>query len=641
MGDARVITFLYGLAFFAMGTAVFARARPLRRERRARAFLWLAAFGLSHGFHEWLDLYGRVVGPHAGVRLIEATLAVLSFGCLLQFGLDLLTIESAARSRWVTHLSTLAVTGLLLALGLGLGERTLMVVGARFLAGAPGAWFAVVGLWRGRRHLFTGPGGTSRRARLIGTAMILFLGAYGLATLPGPRGDFFPANALNEVAFLQLLGVPIQVVRAILAVGVSAMALLSLDVFDRIEWQRLETQLAAATAAAERSYVSFRKMIEKSADGIGVFRDNRLVYANRAYSGLHGAADAGALLGQDLADTVHPDDRHHLDLLLAPSSSPGDARASADLRLAPRDGRTLEVELSAMALDFDGAPCVLINARDLTDRKRDTARTMHVDRMIAVGTLAAGVAHEINNPLTYVASNLGYLAQHLPGLISECAASRARQVTLAGGPGTGESTKVPVGELAAAVREALDGVSRVTMIVRDLKTFSRTAPQCHGPVDVRRVLDTVVRLATAETRHRARVVKDFAVVLPPVAAEETRLGQVFLNLLVNAAQAIPEGSAETNEIRLMACPAGAGRVMVEVRDTGAGIPVETLPRIFDPFFTTKPVGQGTGLGLSICRGIVEGLGGEIVVESQVGKGSVFRVILPAGVHTAAGPVVKG
>ena len=172
------------------------------------------------------------------------------------------------------------------------------------------------------------------------------------------------------------------------------------------------------------------------------------------------------------------------------------------------------------------------------------------------------------------------------------------------------------------------------LIVRDLKIFSRSDEDKTGAVDVRRVIESSLRMAWNEIRHRARLVKDYGDV-PPVEGNEGRLGQVFLNLIVNAAQAMPEGRADKNEIRVITKQDDHGRVVVEVRDTGSGIPESVISRIFDPFFTTKPIGVGTGLGLAICHRIVTALGGELTVESQVGKGSVFRTILPVAKGDAA------
>jgi signal transduction histidine kinase len=167
----------------------------------------------------------------------------------------------------------------------------------------------------------------------------------------------------------------------------------------------------------------------------------------------------------------------------------------------------------------------------------------------------------------------------------------------------------------------------VRHIVRDLRTLSRDEGDHLSEVDVCGVIESSLGLVRNELRHRARVVKDLEPV-PRVRASEGRLGQVLLNLLINALHALPSGQPNQNEVRVRV-RALAGQVIIEVRDTGCGIAPEVRDRIFDPFFTTKPVGMGTGLGLSICHGIVTSLGGEISVESELGRGSTFRISLPA------------
>jgi signal transduction histidine kinase len=244
------------------------------------------------------------------------------------------------------------------------------------------------------------------------------------------------------------------------------------------------------------------------------------------------------------------------------------------------------------------------------ERRRMQQQLLIADRMASVGTLAAGVAHEINNPLAAVVANLELMAKDITRLCEELdVADQFREV---------------LDEL----RDARDGADRLRHIVRDLKIFSRsTDEERRGPVNLKRVLESSLRMAWNEIRHRARLVKDYGDV-PPVEANDARLGQVFLNLIVNAAQAIREGNAEQNVIRVSTrMDEPSGRVAVEIRDTGSGIAPENLSRVFDAFFTTKPVGIGTGLGLSICHRIVTALGGEIHVESQVGKGTAFTVFL--------------
>jgi signal transduction histidine kinase len=247
------------------------------------------------------------------------------------------------------------------------------------------------------------------------------------------------------------------------------------------------------------------------------------------------------------------------------------------------------------------------------EKRKMQEQLLIADRMASVGTLAAGVAHEINNPLAAVVANLGLIAKDLARISAEL--QIANQLT----------------EVFDELNDAREGADRLRYIVRDLKIFSRGAEEeRRGPVNVKRVLESSLRMAWNEIRHRARLVKEFAEDIPSVEANEARLGQVFLNLIVNAAQAIHEGNAEKNVIQVSTgVDPASRRVVVEVRDSGHGIPAENLPRIFDAFFTTKPVGVGTGLGLSICHKIVTGMGGEIQVESQVGKGTTFRVLLAA------------
>jgi CheY-like chemotaxis protein/two-component sensor histidine kinase len=183
------------------------------------------------------------------------------------------------------------------------------------------------------------------------------------------------------------------------------------------------------------------------------------------------------------------------------------------------------------------------------------------------------------------------------------------------------------------LHDAREATERIRNIVRDLKIFSRSAHDETGPVDVHRVMESTLRMAWNEVRHRARLVKDYGKT-PPVNASEARLGQVFLNLVINAAQAIDEGRAENNEIRISTRLADAGFVVIEIADTGQGMSPAVLGQLFTPFFTTKPIGVGTGLGLSICHRIVTGFGGSIEVRSEIGKGSAFRISLPVAACAA-------
>jgi signal transduction histidine kinase len=251
-------------------------------------------------------------------------------------------------------------------------------------------------------------------------------------------------------------------------------------------------------------------------------------------------------------------------------------------------------------------------------RAEDAARlksALLAERLASVGTLATGVAHEINNPMAYVTANLAFLAKQLPEL--------ARS---AEGPGVAKEELAELGQVAV---ESLEGARRVNQIVKELRLFARGGggDERLEAVDVRTVARRSLNLALHELEQRARIVQELEEV-PRVLGSESQLGQVCLNLLLNAGQAMTQGDTGCNELILRTRRREDGWVMLEVADTGRGIPPEDQRRLFDPFFTTRPAGEGMGMGLSICHGIVKRLGGEIQVESVVGKGSVFRVVLP-------------
>ena len=254
---------------------------------------------------------------------------------------------------------------------------------------------------------------------------------------------------------------------------------------------------------------------------------------------------------------------------------------------------------------------VVFLARDVTEQKKMQARLLQAERLASMGPLAAGVGHEINNPLGYLILNLQTIASLLPRESGDTVTLRRDALS----------------QLSDAVRMAREGAEHVRKIVQDLRTFSRAEHAPRGGVDVRMILDFSLKMAIREPFPGLHVATHYENT-PPVDAPEGRLVQLFVNLLTNAVQAMPTDRLDGNEISVVARADGGARVVVEVRDNGRGVPPDALGRIFDPFFTTKP-GVGTGLGLSICYHIVTTLNGEISVESNEGGGTVFRVALPA------------
>jgi len=355
-----------------------------------------------------------------------------------------------------------------------------------------------------------------------------------------------------------------------------------------------------------RSEARFRELIESAPEPIGIIRNGHFVYANPAYVRVLGFEDAQQLyrVSQDsLLDAGEAAVRAKREARILDGERP----PPQTYRVRRPDGSTVLLEVSSVPFEYEARASVLSVARDMTARKALEAQLVQADRLAALGTMAAGVAHEINNPLAYVMLNLEWLSRKLP--------DAARDPSNAPG-------------LMDVLEQARQGMQRVAAIVSELRSFSRADGETRQLVDLAAVVRSAVRMAGHEIRHRARVVTTFEPARS-VWANEARIEQVVINLLLNAAQAMPESRADRNEIRVNVRADGNRRSLLEVWDNGDGIPSEVLPRIFDPFFTTKPAGVGTGLGLSICHGIVTSLGGQIMAYSEPGEGTTFRVTLPA------------
>ncbi|MDY7232534.1 ATP-binding protein [Hyalangium rubrum] len=267
-------------------------------------------------------------------------------------------------------------------------------------------------------------------------------------------------------------------------------------------------------------------------------------------------------------------------------------------QVLPRQGRRwFRRQLNAVG------DCMAVMVRDITEQRESEMRLRLNERMAAIGMLAAGVAHEINNPLAFVSSNLCYIDKEL------------RRLKL---------SPNDLGEMMEAITDAREGADRMRDIVQSLRALARGDSITTRPMDLQEVLENSVHLIWGRLRSRGGLVRDYAD-LPQVMGNSVQLSQVFVNLLINAVQALPQSSGE---IRLVTRLHSDTLVRVEVHDNGCGIPAEHLNRIFEPFFTTKPVGEGTGLGLSISHDIIRGLGGELTVSSIPGKGTTFRILLP-------------
>ncbi len=374
-----------------------------------------------------------------------------------------------------------------------------------------------------------------------------------------------------------------------------------------------------AKEALRKSELQYRQIVEETTDGIiKTDLEGVIVFVNRRFAEMLGH-EPRDLVGTSVFSLLS--ETAKLLAVRAFSDRAHSLQSAIDCPFLHRNGTEIWCNVAATPL-LDAAGTHLGNlgvVRDETERRKLHSQLMISDRMASVGTLAAGVAHEVNNPLAAVIANLEVITDAITRFLDP--------------PGPG-SAIVNTSWLKAEIKEPLDdareAAQRVRCIVRDLKVFSRSPiDDLRAAVDVKAVMESSLRMAWNEIRHRARLIKHYGPTLG-VHANEARLGQVFLNLLVNAAQAIPEGRAEHHEIHVTTRLEDAN-VVIEVRDTGPGIAPEVVPRIFDAFFTTKEIGVGTGLGLAICQRLVADMFGQLTVDTGLGRGTTFRVTLPISI----------
>jgi PAS domain S-box-containing protein len=401
--------------------------------------------------------------------------------------------------------------------------------------------------------------------------------------------------------------------------------------------QKEADEIWSALEQAQKSEQVHRVLFDENPTPMFVYDPKTLaiVRANTAACQLYGYAPAEFL---GLAVTALAAEREPAGPRDAKEAAEGPIR-TGEGRHRRKDGTERIVAVVAHGFDLDGRATRLVIVSDITERRRaeeSLAATQHqlmqADKMASVGQLAAGVAHEINNPIGYVYSNLGTLDKYIADLLALLDLYGDAEGALAAeGPVLGRirARKQQIDlaflreDVTALMAESREGITRVKKIVQDLKDFSHAdRVDDWQTADLHKGLDSTLNIAHNELKYKCTVVKEYGE-LPEIECLPSQLNQVFLNLLVNAAHAIQDKGTITVRTGMR-----GDALCVEISDSGCGISKENLKRIFDPFFTTKPVGKGTGLGLSLSYGIVKKHGGRIEVDSEPGKGSRFRVLLP-------------
>jgi PAS domain S-box-containing protein len=567
-----------------IGTTLLRRLGVDRRLGRVRDVLALVGTaGTCAAVAATIGVTTLVLGHRIPVAHALSSLGVWWVGDVM----GMLVLVPVAYTLAPRTLATLRRGPEALALAVVLVVTCAIVFGSRpngALVNSPAFLVFPIAIWAALRF---GPRGAALVAASISIVAIV--------TTSMGRGPFGVSVTLNGVIVLQLFMGTVHLTALLLAAATA------------------EREAAAGQVALLAAAVRASSEAVLITDAGARPEGPRILFANEALSRVTGYEQAD-VLGRTpaLLGRARGSGPTHASEWLTTALGAGQA-AHVETAILRRDGAEVEVDMQLAPVPSDGsAPThFVLTCRDVTERNRIRAKLALAERMATVGTLAAGVGHEINTPLGFIITNLQGLAQRLSN------------------EPTGD------GDVLALVRDSLDGAEKIRVIVRDLKILSRDSGEEKTRVDLERVMGVALKTASHEIGLRAKVVSELGAA-PRVLANEGRLGQVCLNLLVNAAQAMDPQRTD-NELRVRTGTAPDGRALVEVEDTGAGIPADVLPRVFEPFFTTKGPGGGTGLGLSLCHQIVSACGGEITVESTEGRGTTFRVLLPHAEGTVSTP----
>lgn len=367
------------------------------------------------------------------------------------------------------------------------------------------------------------------------------------------------------------------------------------------------TPRRAALESLRRSEERFRSVVETIPEAIFITDGTVLDYANPAFRALFELGSAESEGPLDVLELLHPDDASRVatqidDLLHGPA-------AHLECRLTSRSGREVILELSAIGVEVNEQPKILWLGHDVTERKRLESKLLQADRLGVLGTLAAGMAHSINNPLAYTLLNLEHVARRMREIGTEHDYYAEARVRLA---------------------EAHDGADRIAKVVRQMRALSRSRASEPGAVDLRNVIESVLAMIGNEIRYRGALVTRYDVA-PRVWASEGELEQSFLGLLLYVARSLPENASGSREIRLWVGTGTTGESVVTVSDDGLSLGEEEKARLFDPFAS----GDAAGLGLAMCHAIFTSLDGRIDIEVGPNGGTVFRVTFPPATGPSA------
>lgn len=645
-----ILFFLYGLVFVIMGLAIIIQQRQGSLFKIGNVLWLLGAFAIAHGLNEWLDMWAIIKKNQQEIFWLELLgwfTRIVSYYFFFEFGRRLLRVSAKNKkgiSFFLKPWSGMMLAAL--AAGLGLSHKNFWYsssIWMRYLLGFPAGLLTGLGMIVYYRSELKEkmPG---LRKDFYYPAVFLFL--YGLlSSLVVPPADFPPASLINTDTFLKFSGgIPVQAFRTICAVFSSIYVFRILIMF---KWEAVKNLCRVET---ERLTDKVTSIVEEMI--MLIDKDLRIKWANTKLKSLY---------GKDILNNFCYKVTHHID---EPCCAPNDICPIAEIKKTNKPatvihkhfdsaGNPLYVELSVYPmLDERGRPTgdYVHASRDITQRIKEQKeleaayielkaiqeKLLAAEKMASLGKLSAGIAHEINNPIGFVVSNLSTLDKYISQLLIllnvyyeiEAAIFKA---------GSQETEKLYqrikdfkktidfeylAADMPKLINETLDGAQRIVRIVRDLKSFARKDEIEFTEANINELAESALNIVWNEVKYKADVVKEYGE-LPPVSCHPQQITQALMNIIVNGAQSIEKSGKITIRTYLK-----EDKAFIEISDSGGGMSEETQKRLFEPFFTTKKVGEGTGLGLAIVYGIIQNHKGNIEVESKPGQGSTFIISLP-------------